>query len=638
VVKEPLARLTLIWGVLLLVVIAGCGTHPPKSTRKVIVLGIDGMDPVFVERHWNDLPSLRSLRDRGSFRRLGTTMPPQSPVAWSSFITGLDPAAHGIFDFVHRDPSNLQPFSSMGKTEEPRFSLPVGPYLLPLSHSHVISLRKGTAFWQILSERGVPVSIMRMPTNYPPLEFGRALSGMGTPDLRGTLGTFSFYTDDPEELTRSVSGGRIIKIQHAGSRVVLPIEGPPNGLRKDQRFSTVDLIVDVDPEQPFARLAIGDEMAIVREGEWSGWLPADFPLIPHLVSSRGMFRVFARQLHPRFELYVSPINVDPVSPVLPVSAPASFGRDIAEETGRYYTLGIPEDTSALRQNVFNLHEFLIQSRLVVDDEQRLFRYALRHFESGLLFFYFSSVDENSHVLWDKHDAELLSFYKAADASVGEARRSFPAADLIVMSDHGFTTFDRAVHLNAWLYQQGLLALQGSPGNETSLADIDWSHTKAYALGLNGLYINLAGREKHGIVQPGPQCEALIANLRKQLLALRDPANGRAVVETISDAKPAAPNASVAPDLIVGYGRGYRGSWQTALGGTPDAVIEDNTDAWIADHCINPADVPGVLFTNRPDRLSDPALQDVTVSVLDLFGIQPGSGMRGHSTYRAINAF
>jgi predicted AlkP superfamily phosphohydrolase/phosphomutase len=595
------------------------------------VLGIDGMDPSFVEKHWSDLPNLAELRRRGSFQRLGTSMPPQSPVAWSTFITGLKPSAHGIFDFVHRDPSGLQPFSSMSRTEEGRFSLPIGPFRLPLSRSKIISLRKGTPFWQILSERGIPVAVVRMPTNYPPLNSGQALSGMGTPDLRGTLGTFSFYTDDPEELTRSVSGGRIIKVEVASSRIVLPIEGPPNFLRKDQRFSTVNMTVDIDPEVPLARLAVGSEMAIVRQGEWSGWLAADFPLIPHVVSSRGMFRVFAKQLHPRFELYVSPINVDPVSPVLPISAPASFSRRIAAETGRYYTLGIPEDTSALRQSVFTLPEFLSQSRLVLDEEQKLFCYALRHFERGLLFFYFSSIDQNSHVLWGKHEPELLEVYRAVDASVGEALHA-SAADLIVMSDHGFTTFDRAVQLNTWLYQRGFLALKGSTGNDTSLIDVDWSHTKAYALGLNGLYINLAGREKHGIVQPGRERDAVIEDLRSQLLAFRDPVNGREVVGVVSATNPDTENASVAPDVIVGYSSGYRGSWETALGAIPPSVIDDNVDAWIGDHCVNPADVPGVLFTSRHIRQLKPNLQDVTVSVLHLFGISPDSAMPGRSIY------
>ena len=327
-------------------------SHAPAHSKKVIVLGVDGMDPNFVERHWSALPNLARLGKLGSFNRLGTSTPPQSPVAWSTFITGLEPAEHGIFDFVHRDPATLLPFSSMSRTEEPRYNLSFGPYRLPLSRSRIVSLRRGTAFWQILSERGIPVTIVRMPTNYPPLEYGQALSGMGTPDLEGTLGTFSFYTDDPEELTRSVSGGHIVKVELSGTRIVLPIQGPPNSLRKDHRISTADLIVDIDPEQPLARVALGDDMEIIREGEWSGWLAADFPLIPHVASARGMFRIFAKQLHPRFELYISPVNIDPVSPALPISAPPSFSRTIADETGRYYTLGTPEDTSALRQGVF----------------------------------------------------------------------------------------------------------------------------------------------------------------------------------------------------------------------------------------------------------------------------------------------
>jgi hypothetical protein len=302
----------------------------------------------------------------------------------STAATGLEPASHGIFDFVHRDASTLLPFSSIGKAGEPRHTLSIGPYQLPLSRSRVVSLRKGTAFWQILSEHRIPVTVMRMPTNYPPLESGHALSGIGTPDLEGTLGTFSFYTDDPEELTRSVSGGRIVKMALSGPRIVLPIQGPPNSLRKDHRISTVDMVVDVDPEQPLARVAVGDEMAILREGEWSGWLSADFPLIPYVASARGIFRVFARQLHPHFELYVSPINIDPVSPALPISAPASFSQSVANENGRYYTLGIPEDTSALRQGVFNLGQFLTQSRLVLDDERDQLRYSLKHFDRGFV--------------------------------------------------------------------------------------------------------------------------------------------------------------------------------------------------------------------------------------------------------------
>jgi predicted AlkP superfamily phosphohydrolase/phosphomutase len=583
------------------------------------------MDPAFVERHWVDLPNLARMRSRGSFTRLATTTPPQSPTAWSTFITGLDPAEHGIFDFVHRDPATMQPFLSMSETKEARLRIPLGPWQLPLSRAQVVSLRKGKAFWQTLEEHGIPATIVHMPVNYPPVESGEGLAGMGMPDLQGTQGTFNYYTDDPGDKPRAVSGGLISRAELVDGRAVLRLEGPPNSLRRDHRASSAELIVDVDPAQPFARLAVGDSIAIVREGEWSGWLASDFPLLPHLVSVHGMVRVFAKQLHPRFEVYVSPINVDPAAADLPISEPASFSREISGRTGRFYTLGIPEDTSALRQGVFDLPEFLSQSHLVLDDERKLLDDSLEHFREGLLFFYFSSVDQNSHMLWGQHEAELLNVYRAVDAGIGEALRRKPSAEVMVMSDHGFASFDRSVDLNSWLFHEGLLAQKGPD-------EIDWARTKAYALGLNGLYLNLAGREHQGIVQNGQESQALIERIRSGLLALRDPANGRAPIETIVVTDVTGPNARIAPDLIVGYSPGYRASWQTGVGGISNATFEDNTDAWIADHCINAADVPGVLFTTRKVQPVNPRIKDLPVSLLALFNIAPEPGMTGHSIY------
>ncbi len=612
---RPLACLAAVCFVSLI----GCSSvHRSHPVPRLIVLGIDGMDPGFVERHWAALPNLAKLRQQGRFSRLQTTTPPQSPVAWSTFITGLEPAEHGLFDFIHRDPKTLEPFSSMSRTEEPRWQLPVGPYVLPLSSSRVIALRKGTPFWQTLSRRGYPVTVVRMPTNYPPIEAGHALSGMGTPDLRGTLGSFSFYTDDPEELSHSVSGGRIIKVHLQKGHTVLPVEGPPNSLRKDQPYTSVNLAVDVDPDASVMRLALGKDIVILRQGEWSGWLVGDFSLIAHVSSVRGAFRVFAKQIHPGFQLYVSPVNIDPVSPALPVSAPPNWAADVVRETGRFYTLGIPEDTSALRQHVFDLPEFQSQARLVMRDERNLLRYSLRHFTGGLLFFYFSSIDQNSHMLWGRHERELLDVYREVDECVGEVRRAFPATQLIILSDHGFTSFDRAVHLNAWLKDRGFLSLTGQPGDDTNLNSVAWPSTEAYAIGLNGLYLNRIGREAHGIVADGEQSRSLLANLREQLLAWRDPVNGRPVVNSVYVEKPSPQNASVAPDLIIGYAPGYRASWETALGGTPASEIDDNTDSWIADHCIDPAAVPGVLFTTCPLNLKHPRIQDVTSLILSLF--------------------
>jgi len=618
--RPPLACLALI------AFCAGCGISRSQSNaRRVIVLGVDGMDPQFVQAHWSDLPNLDRLRHQGDFRPLATTTPPQSPVAWSTFITGTDPDGHGLYDFVHRDPATYLPFSSMAKAEDPKHTLSLGPYLFPLSKGQVVSLRRGTAFWQILAERNIPVTVIKMPTNYPPIPVGKAISGMGTTDLLGTFGTFTFYTDDPEEISRSVSGGRIVKVPMFQNRAVLRVDGPANSLRKDHRTSSVDLTVDIDPQSPAARLSVGDSMAIVREGEWSQWLRAEFSLIPHLVNATGMFRVYAKQLHPRFELYVSPVNIDPDEPELPISAPAGYSREIARATSPFYTQGIAEDTSALRQGVFSLPEFLSQSRLVFEDEHKLLRYSLSQFHDGLLFVYFSSIDQNSHMLWGKHMPEVLETYRAVDAAIGEVLDNAAGADIVVLSDHGFTTFDRAVNLNTWLAKNGYMTLEGgSSDDEIPFARVDWSRTQAYALGLNGLYLNLAGREKQGIVPPNAESQTLLKKIIADLLAFRD--NGKTVVESVY----APPRSDVAPDLIIGYARGYRGSWQTALGAAPESLVEDNKDAWIGDHCINAADVPGVLFSTRKLTAEDPRLKDVTVSILHLFGVRSPPGMTGRN--------
>ncbi len=514
-------------------------------------------------------------------------------------------------------PDTLQPFSSMSRNEEPRFHLPLGPYSLPLSPSRVTSLRHGTPFWQTVADHGVPVSILRMPTNYPPVEAGHALGGMGVPDLGGTLGTFTFYTDDPTEYTRSVAGGRIEKVALAAGRTALAIAGPPNTLRRDHRVVTAEVAIDVDPERSIARFTLNGRFYILREGEWSGWLPVEFPLIPHLSSVHGIFRVYVKQLHPRVEVYVTPVNLDPMSPALPISYPADWSRTVAQQTGRFYTMGTPEDTAALRQEVFSLDEFRAQTRIVFEEEHRLLRYSLQHFHGGLLFFYFSAIDQNSHMLWGKHERELLQVYRAVDDAIGELRRAVPEAELMVMSDHGFTSFDRTVHLNTWLNHRGFLTTRNAPGPQTTLESAEWSSTEAYALGLNGLYLNMKGREHDGTVPFGPQRAALLANLREQLTQWKDPSNGRQVIEVVSEVTPSAQNAAVAPDLIVGYAPGYRGSWQTALGSLPEAEIENNDDAWIGDHCINPARVPGVFFSNRKDR-SAARLQDVTALILHLY--------------------
>ncbi len=584
------------------------------GARRMIVIGVDGMDPGFVERHQDALPNLCKLRDTGSFQRLRTTTPPQSPVAWSTFITGLDPSGHGIYDFVHRDPRTMSPYSSMDRTEPARFVLPLGQWMIPLSKAHVVSLRRGVPFWKRLADVGIPVTMIRMPTNYPPVDAGRALAGMGVPDLRGGFGTFTLFTDDPEEITRTVSGGSIVKIAIENGRVTLPIEGAPNSLRRDQRMSSVMLNASVDCGTKAVRLTLGDSVTVLNQGEWSDWISAEFPLAGRVAGVTGMFRLFAKQVAPRFQLYVTPVNIDPRDPALPVSTPKGLSKEIADEIGPFYTQGIAEDTAALRQGVFDLPEFMTQNRLVFEDERRLMHYSLEHYRGGLLFIYFSVVDQGSHMLWGRHEQELESIYRGVDEAIGEAMDAARGAEFLVMSDHGFTRFDRTVQLNSWLHEHGYLVLSGPAGGE-GFANVDWSRTRAYGLGLNGLYLNLRGREKNGIVDPRER-PSLLQEIRSALSGLRDPSTGARVVQALAS----PPESSTAPDLIVGYSPGYRASWDTALGATAGPVLQDNNDAWIGDHCIDPSAVPGALFSSRKIARSDPSLRDLPGEILQFFGV------------------
>lgn len=602
----------------------------------VIVLGIDGMDPKFVSQHLADLPNVRALMQHGEFKTLQTTMPPQSPVAWSTFSTGLDPSKDGIFDFVYRDPHTMTPFSAMGETKEPSHELRFGPYEIPLGFPHVKSFRKGEVFWKILADAGVPIKILRMPVNYPPVECrGESLSGMGVPDMRGTFGTFTFFTDNPTESSRDVSGGEIVPVQISNDQAVLTIAGPANPYKRDKKPLSVTMTVDVDPFVNAGRFQAQGRSFILQGGQWSDWIPVEFPVIPGLKSAHGMFRVYAKGFRPDFQIYVSPVNFNPLHSDAAISFPTSYSAEIANKIGLFYTQGMPEDTSAYRQNVFDRQEYLSQARLVAKDEIRILKQGVAALQQGFLFWHFSGVDQNSHVLWKKFDGDLLETYKLVDSTIGWVVRSRPGATVIVMSDHGFASFDRAVNLNAWLLQEGFLHERRralDTDNRQPFANVDWFRTSAYALGLNAIYLNLAGRERNGIVAKADAGQ-MLQHLSQRLLALRDPATGRQVVASVSAPHPEfRGDIQYTPDLIVGFAPGYRSSWGGSLGDISGPVLADNDDAWIGDHCMAPQYVPGLLISNRHSRLEMPRLKDLPVSILSLYGLPPRDGMDGKVIY------
>jgi predicted AlkP superfamily phosphohydrolase/phosphomutase len=625
------------------------------GSRKLIILGIDGLDPDLLTKFMAEgkMPNFARLAEQGSFRRLTTSIPPQSPVAWSNLITGMNAGGHGIFDFIHRDPKTFQLYFSTSRVEGPKHTLHVGSWVIPLGSGSAEQLRHGKAFWEILDEQSVPNYVYRIPANFPPIAAkGKTLSGMGTPDLRGTYGTFTFYTDDPTAAVGAVEGGEVVQVEVKNNRVATNLIGPDNTFRRNSPPATEPFTVDVDPLEPVARIGVQDQQFVLKEGEWSGWVPVEFQLMPFIGNVKGICRFYLKQTHPRFQLYVSPINIDPENPALPISTPSSYSRDLAKQIGEFHTQGIAEDTKALTAGVLDDKEYLEQARTVLAEHRRAFDVEFPKFHQGLFFFYFSSLDLNAHMMWrltdpqhPAYDAALAAqygssleeFYEQIDQVLGEV---MPRADenttLLVLSDHGFAPFRRSFNLNTWLLNNGYVTRKGGASGDSSepFADVDWSRTRAYGLGINGLYLNVRGRERDGIVDPA-QADALLREIRRKLLDVRDPKEGSQVITRIDLSSEAyqGPYAHAGPDALVGYNRGYRSGWKTILGAFPADVLEDNANAWSGDHCMDFTKVPGVLLSNRKIDALTPALTDIAPTILSEFGIAKTRDMMGQSVFQ-----
>lgn len=628
-------------------------SKPPRAAQKVIVLGIDGLDPDLLEQyvHAGALPHFAALIEKGSFVRLGTSIPPQSPVAWSNLITGTNPGTHGIFDFIHRDPATMQPYLSMARVTPSKHAVHLGGWVFPLTSGRTELLRHGKAFWQFLDERKIPSTVFRIPVNFPPVKTSaRTFAGMGTPDMLGTYGTFSFYSADPQTVPGAADGGRIIAVEMHDDSVAATLGGPANNFRKGNPETEIPFTVDVDPTADVARVTIQEHQFLLKGGEWSPWIRLRFRMVPWLVSVSGICRFYLKQAHPYLELYVTPINLDPAQPALPLSTPPGYSRELARDVGEFYTQGIAEDTKALTAGVFDDQDYLTQARMVLAERRRIFDLELGRFHTGLFFFYFSAVDQNSHMFWramdphhpayspalaEKFGGAIEDSYRQMDDVLGEAMAHLDSkTTLLVLSDHGFAPFYRSFNLNTWLLQSGYLALKEGVAGGDFFGNVDWSHTRAYGLGLNGLYLNLRGRERYGTVEPGAEASALEHELAARLLAVEDPANGERVITRVDLASDAysGPEASHAPDLIVGYNRGYRVGWSSVLGGFSAQVIEDNAQPWSGDHCMDFTKVPGVLLSNHKIRAASPSLTDIAPTILADFGIAKPAAMHGSSVF------
>ncbi|MDA1210994.1 MAG: alkaline phosphatase family protein [Planctomycetota bacterium] len=637
---------------------AGCGRTPRTNDgplERMIVLGIYGMDPQLLKQFIAEgrMPNCKRLIERGSFHELATSNPPQSPVAWSNFISGTNSGGHGIFDFISRDPETMKLFHSTTKLVSGGEPIKVGKYVIPTGAGHIENLRHGPTFWDELERAGVDCTILRIPANFPPTgEEATSLSGMGTPDIQGGYGIFTWFTDDIKARSRDVSGGRIERMPFKNHIADCRLYGPPNEFLAGSPRAELHFKVYRDPERDAAKIVIGDQAIVLQQGEWSDWVVVRFTLLPYAAEVSGICRLYLKSVHRPFGLYVSPVNIDPADPSVPISTPPDYSKRLVKELGYFYTQGMIEDTHALSQGILDNNEYREQAMFVHEERMRFFEHELARFTGGFLFFYFSSLDLSSHMFWRTMDPLhplyseelaktqgdfLAELYGKVDRAIGLALDRFDKNSwVMVMSDHGFTSFRRQFNLNSWLLDQGYLRTKGQAKRDgsTLFEGVDWERTLAYGVGLNGLYLNIKGREAYGKVNPGNEANNLANELATRLEQVKDPDNDEAVILKVHRSREIyqGPYADTGPDLIIGYNRYYRASWDTILGGFPREHVLDNTDNWSGDHCIDPSFVPGVLLSNRPLQGMYPRLEDLAPTILAGFDIKAPEGMTGKSLY------
>jgi len=622
-----------LWGA-----VTGRQGYKHAKVKRLVFLGLDGLDPGLAERYMQEgkLPNLSRLREQGSFHRLRTTFPALSPVAWSTFATGVNPARHAMFDFLNRSLSSYMPHLSSSRVSEPAKILKLGRYRIPLGRPIVEMRRKSKTFWQILGQRQIASTILRVPITFPPEKFnGRLLSAMCTPDLLGTQGTFALYTTRTGGPEMESGNRRPLVRDDILCRGV--IQGPPNSLHEEALPMEIPFSLRVKRDGG-AELAIEGERYRLAPGEYTPWVKLTFSAGLGIKVS-GIARFLLTESGDEVSLYCTPINIDPEAPALPISHPSYYAAYLSKLLGAFSTLGMAEDTWALNEKAIDSDAFLKQAYLIFEERKAMFFSALERTRRGVVACVFDTTDRVQHMFFAQKDGGgeysrvIEDLYCRADELVGRTMALMDSETvLFVLSDHGFTSFERGVDLNAWLLQNGYLALKkGADGTSNYLKDVDWSRTRAYTFGLAGLYINQRGREAEGIVDPA-EARALKRELAAKLSGLYDEQRARPAVRHAwpSDALYTGPYLDAAPDVILGYAEGYRASWDSAVGKVTADVFADNAKAWSGDHCVDPHLVPGVLFSNRKIEAADPGIEDMAPTALDLFGIEPPPHMEGKS--------
>jgi predicted AlkP superfamily phosphohydrolase/phosphomutase len=597
-----------------------------KILRKAIVLGIDGLDPGLCRRLMaaGRLPHLARLAATGCFAALATANPAQSPVAWTSLATGTNPGRHGIFDFIVRAPGTYLPRLSLSRP---------GPGGVPLPAYDC------ETFFEIAAKAGLPTTVVRWPVSYPPAFPGATvLAGLGAPDIKGRLGNYVQYA---EAAIGQGGRGKCVPVRFADGRAVVGVEGPLAVLGGRKSPAVIPLALTRQGGR--LHYALCGQEGSLAPGHWSPYLAVRFETGQGSPVA-GLTRLHLGRLDP-LELYLGPIQIDPAAPCLPIATPAGYAAELAAAMGGpYSTLGMPEETKGLTDGVMSDEAFLELCSDVTAEREAMLDFELGRFREGLLSVVFDTSDRIQHCFWRLADPTHPLYDPALAARLGAViddhmvrmdavvGRTLAACGddtaLFVCSDHGFCSYTRSISLNAWLVREGYMVLgPHDPADSGELfRHVDWSATRAFALGFGSLCLNIAGREQQGIVDPG-EAGALAAELATRLTGLTDNAAAPIAAVHRRETLYHGPVAGAAPDLVVGCRPPYRLAWTSVIGGTGGEVFTDNRQKWSGDHCVEAAFVPGSLFSNLPLAATDGVAQTrLAATVCRTLGLPPAAHM------------
>jgi predicted AlkP superfamily phosphohydrolase/phosphomutase len=398
-----------------------------------------------------------------------------------------------------------------------------------------------------------------------------------------------------------------------------------------------------------ADLEIQGQKLSLKAGEWSAWVPLTFKINAFL-SVRGIVQFYVIEAGRELKVYGSPVNMDPRNPPIPISKPDGYSAELAQSLGLFRTLGWAESADKpLNEGRLDEAAFLYDSERAMEDREKVIFESLKQDDWDLFVAAIETTDRISHMMWrlidPKHpmyDKDLAAkygdsiekVYRRADDLVGRLQDRVPKdAVFMVMSDHGFHSFRREVNLNTWLLQNGYLVFSGQQGGEKNLADlfgrgrfwegVDWTKTRAYALGLGQIYFNLRGRESQGIVSAGGEYKALQEEIGAKLVEVQDPDDGAKVMRAVYRRDDIYKGEYLvnAPDLQAGFNDGYRVGWQDTLGVIRRAVVENNNKKWSGDHCATAKEISGgIFFSNRKINTEEPSIMDLGPTILKLLEV------------------